>query len=103
MYKLNNNHFTKLKQLIERDGSTCDGDNGRIIINGRDTKEYKFRHNFYFMLGDNLKNSSDSRDWGLLPESDIVGKPLFIYWSIDRNSTKMKQGILLNRIGTWIY
>jgi signal peptidase I len=38
--------------------------------------------NEFFVLGDNRNNSSDSRYWGFVPRDAIVGKPMFVYWSL---------------------
>jgi len=40
----------------------------------------------YFCMGDNRDNSLDSRFWGTVPRSSIVGHAMFVYWSIDRNN-----------------
>ena len=37
----------------------------------------------YFAMGDNRDNSLDSRYWGFVPRENIIGKPLFIFWSYD--------------------
>lgn len=36
-----------------------------------------------FVMGDNRDNSSDSRDWGFVPVQNVIGEPLFVYWSYD--------------------
>jgi signal peptidase I len=52
--------------------------------------------NYYWMMGDNRHNSEDSRIWGFVPEDHIVGKPLFIWFSLkDGNLFK---GVRLRRI-----
>ncbi|GIV44148.1 MAG: signal peptidase I [Bacteroidia bacterium] len=66
-------------------------ENGKIFIDGKETHEYTFEMNYYFMMGDNRYNSQDSRFWGMVPEDHIIGKPLFVLFSIER-------GIRWNRI-----
>lgn len=46
----------------------------------------KYDTDQYFCMGDNRDNSLDSRFWGTVPRSSIVGHAMFVYWSIDRNS-----------------
>lgn len=38
---------------------------------------------YYFAMGDNRDNSLDSRYWGFVPRENIIGKPLFVFWSYD--------------------
>ena len=56
---------------------------GEIKINGKATQEYTFKQNYYWMMGDNRYKSEDSRSWGYVPEDHIVGKPVFIWMSIE--------------------
>ncbi len=56
-----------------------------FMINGKATTTYTFKQNYYWMMGDNRHRSEDSRFWGFVPEDHIVGKPVFIWLSIDPN------------------
>jgi signal peptidase I len=55
----------------------------QFIINGEQTNEYIIQQDYYFMMGDNRDNSEDSRFWGFVPQSHIVGKAGMIYFSWD--------------------
>jgi signal peptidase I len=52
-----------------------------ILINEKPATTYTFKQNYYWMMGDNRHNSLDSRYWGFVPESHIVGKPVFVWMS----------------------
>ncbi len=58
-------------------------------------EEYEFAMDYYWMQGDNRHNSADSRYWGFVPEDHIVGRPVFIWLSIDKD----KHGIRWERLG----
>lgn len=52
---------------------TWDWGKNEAYANGRLLRQHRFRHNYYYMAGDNVMNSCDSRYWGAVPEEYIVG------------------------------
>ncbi len=74
----------------------------QISLNGEPLTEYTFKQNYYFMMGDNRHNSEDSRFWGYVPESHIVGKPIFIWMSWDGNADGFFNKIRWERVFTTV-
>ncbi len=58
----------------------------------------KVEKDHFYMMGDNRDNSNDSRFWGSIPYSLVIGKPWLIYFSWDNNSKKVRW----DRVGTFI-
>jgi signal peptidase I len=68
-----------------------------IYINNKPSTSYTFKMGYYWMMGDNRHNSADSRYWGFVPEDHIVGKPKFIWLSLDKEASGIKK-IRLSRM-----
>ena len=96
-----------VKRVIGLPGETLEVRNRAVYINGdkldepyvihTDALEIPRRDNFgpavipadrFFMMGDNRDNSNDSRFWGFASRNDLIGRPLFIYWSYEGDSTQ---------------
>jgi signal peptidase I len=97
-----NPNIRLVKRVIGLPGETLEVRHRDVYINGRkldepyvvhsDSEELDRRDNFgpvripldhFFMMGDNRDNSNDSRFWGFAPRENLIGKPLFVYWSYD--------------------
>lgn len=93
-----------IKRIIGMPGETIMVQKGFVFINGRRLEEvylpsnymttekaflregvpYTIPFGYYMVFGDNRSFSSDSREWGPIPEKSIVGKAFFRYWPPDR-------------------
>jgi len=88
-----------IKRVIGVAGDRVEIDNGRVYVNGRRLSEPyvpgEFRddrsygevvvpQDSYFLLGDHRNRSSDSRDFGAVPQRYIYGKAVFVYWPVER-------------------
>ncbi|MEK7548321.1 MAG: signal peptidase I [Patescibacteria group bacterium] len=92
-----------IKRVIGLPGETVESDSGRITINGQPLEETDYRPRLgpppyseikterlgpgeYFLAGDNRPNSSDSRLWGSVKRTDILGRVSFILWPLSQAS-----------------
>lgn len=107
-----NENFDFIKRVIAIPGDRIMISGGKVFVNGqpldefylppeyttaagqflREGMEYAIPEGSVFALGDNRGHSSDSRDWGPVPDQNIVGKAFFRYWPSD------KVGLVVNPV-----
>jgi signal peptidase I len=80
------------------EGNTLEVKGGKIFINGKQTNSYTFKMDYYWMMGDNRDNSADSRYWGFVPEDHVVGKPILVWLSLDKDRGWFSGKIRWNRL-----
>ncbi|MEW7279147.1 signal peptidase I [Aquimarina sp. 2201CG1-2-11] len=107
--KMNLKSFALYRRIIEvYEGSemgiknklTANGT--QILLNNKPIDSYTFKQDYYWMMGDNRHNSEDSRAWGYVPANHIVGKPVFIWLSIDSNAKGLFNKIRWERMFTTV-
>ena len=79
------------KKPLAREGN-------KVYLGDSLIREYCFRENYYFMGGDNMENSKDSRYWGLLPEPYIVGVATRIWKSVDKYTDEVRWDRVMKKI-----
>jgi signal peptidase I len=100
--------FDQWQVFVEREGHNASLEApGTVFVDGVPVDHYTVQRNYLFGMGDNRDNSLDCRFWGFIPEENIVGTPMIVYWSWDPDmslaSIFSKLGsIRLSRLGSII-
>lgn len=80
-----------IREFEENQTFMWDENQNKAILNGKAIESYTFKYDYYWAMGDNRHNSEDSRFWGFVPETHIVGKPLFVWFSMKYKKSVDKQ------------
>lgn len=69
------------------EGNKLEIRNGHYFINNQSVDSYTFQMDYYWMMGDNRHKSADSRSWGFVPEDHVVGRPMFVWLSLNKDKS----------------
>lgn len=88
------------RTMLMREGHAVAMNSDRVVVlDGIATREAVIGQDYYFVLGDNRANSRDSRHWGYVPQRNIIGEALVVYWSWESNGTGDRMHIRWDRVG----
>ena len=86
--------YSSIIEIYEENDLKIEGN--LISINGEPADSYTFKMDYYWMMGDNRHDSADSRFWGFVPEDHIVGRPVVVWLSINKEAQGLRK-IRFNR------
>lgn len=104
---INRENIDVWRIFILREGHKVTFDSKNVYVDEKPVTSYTVERNYCFGMGDNRRNSEDSRDWGFIPYKNVTGTPIVVYWSWDTNLPMSQLGdklssIKFNRIGNFI-
>jgi signal peptidase I len=85
------------KAIRTYEGNKLEVKDGKIFINDTAADSYTFKMDYYWMMGDNRHNSADSRSWGFVPEDHVVGRPVLVWLSLNKDKSLFGGKIRFNR------
>jgi len=101
--EINKENIAFYERIIrEYEGNKLEIVGNEIKINDVVANNYTFKQNYYWMMGDNRHNSEDSRYWGFVPHDHIVGKPVFIWMSLDYSGKGLMNKFRFERFFTTV-
>lgn len=94
--RLTSENFHEWAVFIAREGHQVNAD--LRTIDGQPATSYTVKRDYVFGMGDNRDNSLDSRFWGFIPEEDVVGTPMIVYWSLPVETPDGRRLSLMQRL-----
>ena len=97
--ELNDSNYALYNRcMINYEGNHVAKKGNQYYVNGEPATTYTFQMDYYWMMGDNRDNSADSRSWGFVPEDHIIGRPIFVWMSLEKDKSLFNGGIRFNRL-----
>jgi len=98
--ELNSKTIPFYRDLLNRYEGVSFVENGsEYFIDGKRVENYTFKQDYYWMMGDNRQNSLDARYWGFVPFDHVVGKPVLIWMSYDKDNSRVRTERLFTTVG----
>ena len=85
--QLNSENLKRYQKIISQyEGHQIRLEGRLVFIDDKETTEYTFQQDYYFVMGDNRHHSMDSRYWGFVPKDHLIGKAFMVLFNVEHFS-----------------